>query len=67
MRGNSSVLDRLIGICLGLLVAAAAIFVAVRLLESVAAALVVIAAVIGGLAIAGFVANLLWRGRANRW
>lgn len=61
-------LDRLVGICLALLVAAVAIYVAVRLIESIAAELVDIGAVVGGLVIVGFVASLLWRrNRMNRW
>ena len=61
-------LDRLVGICLALLVAAVAIYVAVRLIESIAAELVDIVAVIGGLVIMGFIASLLWRrNRINRW
>lgn len=61
-------MDRLAGICFGLLAAAVAIYVAVRLIESVAAALVVIVAVIGGLVIGGAVARLLWRRqRSDRW
>lgn len=61
-------LDRLIGICLALLASAVAIYVAVRLIESIAAALVSIVAVIGGLIILGFITSLLWRrNRMNRW
>lgn len=61
-------LDRLIGICVTLLAAAVAIYVAVRLIESIAAALVSIVAVVGGLVIMGFIASLLWRrNRMNRW
>ena len=61
-------LDRLIGICFALLAAAVAIYVAVRLIESIAAQLVDIVAVVGGIVIVGFIASLLWRGnRMNRW
>ncbi len=61
-------LDRLIGICFALLAAAVAIYVAVRLIESIAAALVGIVAVVGGLVVLGFIASLLWRrNRMNRW
>ncbi len=61
-------LDRLVGICLALLAAAVAIYVAVRLIESIAAELVDIGAVVGGLVIVGFVVSLLWRrNRMNRW
>ena len=67
-KSREKVLDRLVGLCLALLFAAVAIYVAVRLIESVAAALVVVAAVIGGAAIAGLVTRLLWRHRRmNRW
>ena len=60
--------DRLLGVCLVLLAAALAIYVAVRLIESVAAALVAIAAGLGGVLIVGFAARLLWRWhRINRW
>lgn len=61
-------LDRLLGICFTLLVAAVAIYVAVRLVESVAAALMAIVAVAGGLVFVGFVLHLIWqRSRASRW
>ena len=61
-------LDRLIGVCFALLAAAVAIYVAVRLIESIAAALVGIVAVVGGLVVLGFIASLLWRrNRMNRW
>jgi len=61
-------LDRLIGTCFAILAAAVAIYIAVRLIESVAATLMIIVAVIGSVVIAGFVARLLWRRhRADRW
>ena len=61
-------LDRLVGFCFAVLFGAAAIYVAVRLIESVTGALVVIAGMIGGALIAGFALKLLWRrGRMNRW
>ncbi|KJF16630.1 hypothetical protein [Acidithrix ferrooxidans] len=61
-------LDRLIGICFTLLAVAVAIYVAVRLIESIAAALVGIVAVVGGLVVLGFITSLLWRrNRINRW
>jgi len=61
-------LDRLVGICFAVLAAAVAIYVAVRLIESVAAALMIIVAVIGSVVSAGFVARLLWRRhRTDRW
>ncbi|MHB1904910.1 MAG: hypothetical protein ACYCTG_12625 [Ferrimicrobium sp.] len=61
-------LDRFIGICFRLLAAAVAIYIAVRLIESIATALVGIVAVVGGLVVLGFIASLLWRrNRMNRW
>ncbi len=61
-------LDRLVGICFAVLAAAVAIYVAVRLIESVAATLMIIVAVIGSVVIAGFAARLLWRRhRSDRW
>ena len=61
-------LDRLIGICFALLAAAVAIYVAVRLIESIATALISIVAVVGGLVVLGFIATLVWRrNRMNRW
>ena len=61
-------LDRLFGICFAMLAAAVAIYVAVRLIESVAGPLVVIIAVPGGFVLVGFVIRLLWRRqRMDRW
>ncbi len=61
-------LDRLIGICFALLAAVVAIYVAVRLIESIAAALISIVAVVGGLVVLGLIVSLLWRrNRMNRW
>jgi hypothetical protein len=61
-------LDRLMGICLTVLAAAVAIYVAVKLIESVAAALITIVAVIGGLVILVGIGKLAWqRHRMNRW
>ena len=61
-------LDRLIGICFALLAAAVAIYVAVRLIESIAAALISIVAVVGGLVVLGLIVSLLWRqNRMSRW
>lgn len=61
-------LDRLIGTCFAVLAAAVAIYVAVRLIESVAATLLIIVAVIGSVGIAGLVGRLLWRRhRSDRW
>lgn len=60
--------DRLLGVCLSVLAGALAIYVAARLIESIAATLVLIVAAIGGLVIAGCVVRLLWsRHRTNRW
>lgn len=61
-------LDRLVGMCFAVLAAAVAIYVAVRLIESVAAALVIIVAVIGLVFTVGAVVRLLWRRyRTDRW
>lgn len=61
-------LDRLVGICFALLAAAVAIYVAVRLIETIAAALISIVAVVGGLVVLGFIVSLVWRrNRMNRW
>ena len=61
-------LNRLVGICFGVLAAVASIYVAVRLIESVAVTLIVIVAAIGGLIIGGFVIRVLWRRHhMNRW
>jgi hypothetical protein len=62
------VLDRMMGICLTVLAGAAAVYLAVRLIESVAAALLIIVAAAGGLVVATGCVSLLWRRhRANRW
>jgi hypothetical protein len=58
-----SLLDNLIGICLSLLVGAAAVFIAVRLIEAVWTALLVILGV--GLFVA--VAIFLLRARNRGW
>lgn len=61
-------LDRLFGICFALLAAVVAIYIAVRLIESIAAALVSIVAVVGGLIVLAAIASLVWRrNRINRW
>lgn len=61
-------LDRLAGACLAFLAGAVAVYVAVRLIESVTAALVVIAAVAGGLLIAAWIATAVRRRRwPGRW
>lgn len=60
--------DRLLGVCLRVLAGALAIYVAARLIESVAETLMLIVAAIGGLLIVGFVVTLLWsRRRMDRW
>ncbi len=60
--------DRLLGFCFAVLAAAAAIYVAVRLIESIAATLVVSVAVIGGLVLLSVVTRVLWRRRRiDRW
>ena len=60
--------DRLVSICFTLLVAAMTIYVAVRLIESIAAALISIVAVVEGLVALGFIVSLVWRrNRMNRW
>ena len=60
--------DRLLGSCFAVLASAAAIYVAVRLIESIAATLVVSVAVIGGLVLLSVVTRLLWRRRRiDRW
>ncbi len=60
---SGSLLDRLVGVCLAVLIGAAAVYVAVRLIEAVAMALLVI------LAVAGFVAGavLILRSRGREW
>ena len=61
-------LERLIGVCIAFLVAAVAVYEAVRLIERVAVPLVIIAAVIGGLVILFWVIVLLRRWYwPNRW
>jgi hypothetical protein len=60
--------DGLIGACFALLAAVVAIYVAVRLIESVAATLMIIVAVIGSVLIAAVIVRLLWRRhRTDRW
>jgi len=60
---HRSWLDRFVGLCITLLVAAAAVYIAVKLIEAVWAALLVIAAVGGFIALA--VAIL--RSQNNGW
>lgn len=61
-------IDRLVAVCAGVLVAVIALVVAVRLLESIAAALVIIAAVIGGGIMLTVATRLaMWLRRSNRW
>lgn len=64
---SPKLLDRLVAASFSLLAAAVAIYVAVRLVESVFSTLIVIIAVIGGLSVLGFAARLLWRHRMDRW
>jgi hypothetical protein len=53
---------------LSVLAAAVSIYVAMRLIESVAVTLIVIVAAIGGLIIVSFVIRVLWRRHhMNRW
>jgi hypothetical protein len=53
---------------LSVLAAAVSIYVAVRLIDSVAVTLIVIVTAISGLIIVGFVIRLLWRRHhMNRW
>lgn len=60
--------DGLLRLALTFFIAAMLIYVSVRLIESVAATLMIIVAVIGSVAIAGFFARLLWRRhRPDRW
>lgn len=60
--------DRLVGTCFAILAAAVAIYVAVRLIELVATALLIIVAVIGSVLIAAVIVRLLWRRhRTDRW
>jgi hypothetical protein len=61
-------MGRVFGGCVTLLAAALAVYVAVRLIESVAAAIVIIAAAIGGLVIFSVAARAVWRSRRfDRW
>ena len=61
-------MEWLLRACLALLAAAIAINLAVRLVESVAAALLIIVAAVGGLVVVGFVVRLCWQRRgAGRW
>jgi len=60
--------ERVFGFCFALLATAVAIYVAVRLIESVAATLMLIVAVIGSVLIVVAVVRLLWRRhRTDRW
>ena len=56
-------LDRLFGACLSLLIAAAAVYIAVHLIEAVWSALLVIL-VVGGIVA---VSIAIMRGRSERW
>jgi hypothetical protein len=60
--------DRLTGACMGFLTAAAALYMAVRLIELIAVPLIVIAAVIGGLTGLCWVIVLVYRRYwSSRW
>lgn len=61
-----SLLDRLVGACLMVLVAAAAIAIAVRLIEAVWSALLTTLVVAGVFVLAGLALRLWWRDR-NGW
>lgn len=66
--GELKVVDRLAGACLAFLAGAVAVYVAVRLIESVTAGLVIIAAVTGGLLIAVWIVTAVRRRRwPGRW
>ncbi len=58
-------IDRLVGLALALLAVAGAIYVSVRLVESVATQLAVIGALLVLVALTVLVVRALWR--ANRW
>lgn len=60
---RTGLLDRLIGGCLTLLVAAVAVYVAVRLIEAVWTALMVIGLVVLG----GWTAFVVYRQRTGGW
>lgn len=61
-------ISRLLGLCLELLASAAAIYMAVHLIESVASPLVVILAAIGAVLILGMLGSFFWRRYwSNRW
>ena len=61
-------LDRFIGICFTLLAAAVAIYLAVRLIESIATALISIVSVVGGVIVLSFIGKLIWRrNHTNGW
>ena len=66
MSGGGGWIDRLIGACIGLLVAAVALYCAVRLIEAVLPALLVVVGVLGiiGLVVGGIVVFRTWR---DRW
>lgn len=61
-------LDRLTGLCLSLLACAVAVYVAVRLIESVAGTLLLIIAAVVGLGLVTALGSVLWRRYASsRW
>lgn len=61
-------LDRLTGLCLSLFICAVALYVAVRLIESVAGTLLLIVAAAGAVIALGLVLTAVWRRyRVHRW
>ena len=61
-------IDRLFWFCFAVLAAALAIYVTVRLIESIAAALIAIVAAIGGVIVLSIVVRFVWwRHRMNHW
>jgi hypothetical protein len=65
-RGSGA--ERVLAWCLRVLLAAAALSVAARLIVSIAAALTIIVALIGTLLITALVGRAAWRAhRSNRW
>jgi hypothetical protein len=63
-RTSPGVIERIIGVCLTLLAAAVAIYIAVRLIESIASTLIIMVAAGGALAVLSW----LWRRhQGSRW
>lgn len=61
------IMDRILTLCFTALAAAAMLYVAVRLIESIASTLVLVVAAVSVLLLVGSVARLLWRRRTGRW